>query len=72
MQHTMEDMLKAVQALQRREFMDAYMEILECNHGNGDQGGLEEQFWFVHWVWMVVELKLKLLIFMEICMQNII
>ncbi|CAL8168875.1 unnamed protein product [Prunus armeniaca] len=22
--------------------MDAYMEILECNHGDGNQGGVEE------------------------------
>ncbi|CAL2271523.1 unnamed protein product [Prunus armeniaca] len=39
----MEDMSRVVQALQRQNFTDAYMEILECNHGDGDRGGLEEQ-----------------------------
>ncbi|CAL9025124.1 unnamed protein product [Prunus brigantina] len=43
MQGIMEDMSRVVQALQRQNFTYAYMEILECNHGDGDRGGLEEQ-----------------------------
>ncbi|KAI5317680.1 hypothetical protein L3X38_037387 [Prunus dulcis] len=49
MQHIMEDMSIAVQALQRQKFTDAYMEILECNHGDGDRGGLEEQLHEAFW-----------------------
>ncbi|KAI5317791.1 hypothetical protein L3X38_037498 [Prunus dulcis] len=43
MRRIMEDMSRGMQALQGQEFMDAYMEILECNHGDGDRGGVEER-----------------------------